>query len=50
VIINNLTDKKALGSYADIIINTNGGNIEISVSQYGRLPASYNFSKTVISN
>jgi 3',5'-cyclic AMP phosphodiesterase CpdA len=50
VVINNLSDKKALGSYADISIDANANEIGISVSQFGKKPVSYSFSKTLSLN
>lgn len=50
VIINNLTDQKAKGSYADITVEVSGGGTEVnvSVSQYGARPASYNIEKEIL--
>lgn len=47
IIINNLTDEKARGTYADITIDASGegAEVQMSVSQYGAKPASYNISK-----
>ncbi|MCX6762557.1 MAG: metallophosphoesterase [Candidatus Moranbacteria bacterium] len=50
VIINNLTDKKAKGTFADITAEKNGNNVSVSVSQFGKRPATYNFSKTLSSD
>ncbi len=52
VIINNLTDEKAKGSYADITVEMNeaGDEIGVSVSQYGKKPTSYYFTKTLSSD
>jgi 3',5'-cyclic AMP phosphodiesterase CpdA len=50
VVINNLSDKKALGSYADISIDSGTDEIGISVSQFGKKPVSYSFSKTLSTN
>jgi hypothetical protein len=50
VIINNLVDKKALGSFATIDINKSDEDIvSVHVNQFGKRPASYDFSKTIIS-
>ncbi len=47
VVINNLTDKKAQGAFADITAEIKGSEQEVavSVSQFGKKPANYNFSK-----
>ena len=52
IIINNLTDEKAKGAYADISVEKNetGNIVGVSVSQFGGKPASYNFSKTLSSD
>lgn len=50
VIINNLTDKSAKGSFADIIAEKTENNVSVSVSQFGKKPATYNFSKTLSEN
>lgn len=52
VIVNNLTDQRAQGTYVDITVQNSdeSGEIDISVSQYGKRPASYNFSKTISIN
>ncbi len=47
VVINNLVDQKAKGSYADISVEASETEVEVSVSQYGKKPATYNFSKTL---
>lgn len=47
VIINNLTDKSARGSFADITAEKTENNVTVSVSQFGKKPVSYNFSKTI---
>lgn len=48
IIINNLTDQRALGSYAAIEVNANRSkNISLKISQFGRIPAEYNISKTI---
>lgn len=48
-IINNLTDSKARGSFADISVETDeeSGEVEISVTQYGKKPASYKASRQI---
>lgn len=50
VIINNLTDRNAKGSFADITIQKNDSEDEITilVSQYGKKPASYNITKQIL--
>lgn len=50
VIINNLTDKNAKGSFADITAEKNGNEVSVSVSQFGKKPATYSFSKTLTEN
>jgi hypothetical protein len=50
VIINNLTDKKARGSFADILVQKTENSVSVSVSQFGKKPATYNFSKTLSEN
>lgn len=50
VIINNLTDKKAKGSFADITAEKTENSVSVSVSQLGKKPATYNFSKTLPSD
>jgi len=51
VIINNLVDKKALGSFATIDISKSDEEVvSVHVNQYGNRPASYDFSKTIISD
>lgn len=50
VIINNLTDKKAKGSFADITAEKTGNSVSVSVSQFGKKPATYSFSKTLTEN
>lgn len=48
VIINNLTDQKALGSFATIEVNLDGSrNVSLKISQFGRTPAEYNINKTI---
>jgi alkaline phosphatase len=48
VIINNLADKKALGSFATIDIDKNEENeISVHIEQFGKRPTSYDFSKTM---
>lgn len=47
VIINNLTDEKAKGSFADITVEKTGSNVSVTVAQLGKKPANYNFSKTL---
>src|SRR4030042_304331 len=48
IVINNLTDKKALGSFAAISLDIDGANrVEVHVDQFGRKPPSYDFSKTI---
>jgi len=48
-VINNLTDSKARGSFADISVETDGesGEVGISVIQYGKKPANYSVSKQI---
>ncbi len=50
-IVNNLTDSRARGSFADISVETEEENgetgIEISVIQYGKKPANYSVSKQI---
>lgn len=48
-IINNLTDSKARGSFADISVETDeeSGEVEISVTQYGKRPASYKANRQI---
>lgn len=48
VIINNLSDKKALGSFADITAEKTENSVSVSVSQFGKKPATYSFSKTLL--
>jgi len=50
VIINNLTDKKAKGTFADITAEKTENEVTVSVSQFGKKPATYNFSKTIATN
>jgi hypothetical protein len=50
VIINNLTDKVAKGSFADITAEKTENSVTVSVSQFGKKPATYNFSKTLTTN
>jgi hypothetical protein len=50
VIINNLTDKIAKGTFADITAEKTENSVIVSVSQYGKRPATYNFSKTLLTN
>lgn len=50
VIINNLTDKNAKGSFADITVEKTENSVSVSVSQLGKKPATYNFSKTLSEN
>ena len=47
VIVNNLSDVVAKNSFADITVEKNGKDVSVSVSQFGKKPASYNFSKTL---
>jgi hypothetical protein len=48
VIINNLTDKNAKGSFADITAEKTESSVTVSVSQFGKKPATYNFSKALL--
>jgi hypothetical protein len=51
VIINNLGDTKALGSFAKINIETSEDNqVTVHVEQLGKKPTSYDFSKILKSN
>jgi hypothetical protein len=47
VIINNLTDEHAKGSFADITFEKTGNNISVAATQLGKKPATYNFSKII---
>jgi len=47
VIINNLTDKKAKGSFANITAEKNGSNVAVHVVQFGKKEARYNFNRTI---
>lgn len=48
-IINNLTDIKALGSYAAINVTVSGGKqVNIEVQQYGKKPATYSIEKRIL--
>jgi hypothetical protein len=48
VIINNLSDIKAIGSFAAInVIKNEKNEVVLSVNQLSKKPASYNFSKTL---
>lgn len=50
LIINNLTDKSAKGSFADITVEKTENVVTVSISQFGKNPATYNFSKTLSEN
>jgi hypothetical protein len=47
VVINDLVDKSALGSFADINIQRSGNEVSVSATQLGKKPDTYNFSKTL---
>jgi len=50
VIINNLTDKNAKGAFADITAEKTENDVTVSVSQFGKKPATYSFSKILSEN
>jgi hypothetical protein len=45
VVINNLTDELAKGSFADITVEKTGNNVSVSAKQLGKKPATYDFSE-----
>lgn len=45
IVINNLTDKHAKKSYADIELKKSGNSVSVSAKQLGKDPENYSFSK-----
>lgn len=50
VIINNLTDKKAKGSFANITVEKTGKFVSVNATKFGKRQVTYNFSKTLTTN